>query len=290
MNLSLDLAISPCPNDTFSFHALVHGRVTAPEINWRVILADVETLNEAAREGTRAVTKLSFAALGHILDRYALLRSGAALGRGCGPLIVARPGADLNSIRTGPVAVPGLMTTARLLLGLRLPADVPVAPMPFDQIMPAVASGAYPAGVIIHEGRFTYPAHGLDCLLDLGQWWEAETGLPIPLGGIAIRRDLSAETALRVETAIRESVRYARTHPADSWPWVRRHAQEMAPDVIRRHIDLYVNDFTVDLGRSGATAVTALLARAADRGVIRPTDAALFATETGSAGAVGNPG
>lgn len=281
MESPLDLAISPCPNDTFSFHALIHGRVTTPEINWRVILADVETLNEAAREGTYAVTKLSFAALGHLLDRYALLRSGAALGRGCGPLIVARPGADLSSIQAGPVAVPGLMTTARLLLGLCLPADVPVVPMPFHQIMPAVASGAYPAGVIIHEGRFTYPAHGLERLMDLGQWWEEETGLPIPLGGIGIRRDIPAETALRVETAIRESVRYAQTHPAESWSWVQQHAQEMAPDVIRRHIDLYVNDFTVDLGPSGATAVDNLLRRAADRGVIRPTDAPLFATGTG---------
>ncbi len=273
---TLSLAYSTCPNDTFLFYALAHAKVTVPQIGFDIVLDDVETLNQAARHGRYDITKMSFAALGHLQDRYALLRSGAALGRGCGPLVVARPGFDINRLAQTPVAVPGLWTTAHLLLALYLD-DVPNAqPMVFDQVMPAVKAGAYRAGVIIHEGRFTYPAYGLQCLVDLGQWWEAQTGLPIPLGAIAIRRNMPGKTAARIEKAIRASLTFARRHPAQVRPYIDHHAQEMAPDVVDQHIELYVNDFTLDLGDEGRRAVATLFERGRRNGVLPPGSRPLF--------------
>ncbi len=277
MNRRLTLGYSTCPNDTFLFYALAHGLIFCGDITFDTVLEDVETLNQSAEQERLDVTKLSFAALGHLRERYGLLRSGAALGRGCGPLIVARPGFDPARLQEVSIAVPGLHTTACLLLGLYLGKEPDMVPMTFDRIMPAVASGDCEAGVIIHEGRFTYPDHGLVCLTDLGQWWETETGLPIPLGCIAIRRSLGTETALTVETAIRESVIYAAAHPEAAAGYIRTHAQEMAPDVIRQHIDLYVNAFTRDLGDEGEAAVRGLFRRAAAAGLIPESDAPLFA-------------
>lgn len=268
MSQPIHFAFSPCPNDTFSFHALVHGRIPTGGFSISAELADVETLNQAARNGRYEMTKLSFAALGHLLDRYALLRSGAALGRGCGPLIVARPGFNPARLADTPVAIPGHWTTAALLLGLYRNGLGPAAAMTFDQIMPAVTEGRFEAGVIIHEGRFTFPEYGLVEVIDLGQWWESETGLPIPLGGIAVRRDLGRTAAEVLEGAIRDSVSHAFAHPEESAEYVRAHAQEMAPDVVRRHIDLYVNEFSLDLGEEGEAAVTGLLDRARKAGLL----------------------
>jgi 1,4-dihydroxy-6-naphthoate synthase len=265
---SICFAYSPCPNDTFGFHALARGIVRAEGFAVRPTLADVETLNQEARNGRYEMTKLSFAALGHLLDRYVLLRSGAALGRGCGPLIVARPGLDPARLGEIPVAIPGDRTTAALLLGLYRGGPGRTIAMPFDRIMPAVAEGRFEAGVVIHEGRFTFGAYGLSQLVDLGRWWEAETGLPIPLGGIAVRRDLGPETAAVLEKAVRESVAHAFAHPEASADYVRAHAQEMEPDVIRRHIDLYVNDFSLDLGADGEAAVAGLFDRARAAGLL----------------------
>lgn len=256
---TLTLGFSPCPNDTFLFHALSYGLVKAPGIEFEVDLQDVETLNQRAKEGHYHITKLSFGALADLLNRYGLIRSGSALGRGCGPLIVARPGYDPESLGKTPVAVPGLMTTARRLLELYLPQKPFLGPMSFDLIMPAIQSGQFDFGVIIHEGRFTYSQYGLVQVVDLGQWWEEKTGLPIPLGGIAVKRDLGADVARAVETAIKQSVLYARQHPEASHEYVTAHAQEMEPAVIGQHIDLYVNDFTIDLGRDGEVAVRAFL-------------------------------
>lgn len=272
----LTLGYSTCPNDTFLFYALAHDRVGCP-VRFDIQLADVETLNQAAKTERFDISKLSFAALGHLQDRYGLLRSGAALGRGCGPLIVARKGVRLAEIDHGPVAVPGLWTTACLLLGLytgRLPQ---IAPMGFEQIMPAIQSGAFDAGVIIHEGRFTYSEYGLVKLLDLGEWWEETTGLPIPLGGIAVRRSLDPETIRTVEKAIGDSVAYAFRHPEATDTYVRLHAQEMAPDVVQQHIDLYVTDFTRNLGDAGEAAVHRLFEMARARGVLPEGGPPLFA-------------
>ncbi len=276
MSQPIQFAFSPCPNDTFSFHALVHGRIPTGGFSLSAELADVETLNQAARNGRYEMTKLSFAALGHLLDRYALLRSGAALGRGCGPLIVARPGFDPVRLADVPVAIPGDWTTAALLLGLYRNGPGPTAGMTFDRIMPAVAEGRFEAGVIIHEGRFTFPKYGLAEVVDLGQWWEEKTRLPIPLGGIAVRRDLGSDAAEALETAVRESISHAFAHPDASTEYVRAHAQEMAPDVIRRHIDLYVTEFSLDLGEEGEAAVRGLFERARGAGLLPDSSAPVY--------------
>jgi 1,4-dihydroxy-6-naphthoate synthase len=267
--MNLSLAYSTCPNDTFLFHALVHGLVPLHGLSYNVSLDDVESLNQKAGQGFYQISKLSFAAIGNLLDTYGLLRSGAALGRGCGPLVVARKGADVKSLKRAKIAVPGLQTTANLLLGLFIGYKPDVTPMVFDRIMPAVSSGDFDFGVIIHEGRFTYPSYGLELVEDLGAWWESETSLPIPLGGIAVRRDLSAEVAGYVESSIAESVRYGFQNPEASKNYVKYHAQELAEDVIHQHIALYVNDFTVKLGDEGEKAVTCFFELARQKGLMK---------------------
>ncbi len=279
MTTRLSLAYSPCPNDTFLFYALAHGRIDLSGLAFDIRLEDVETLNRAAEQGRFAVSKLSFGALGHLRQTYGLLRSGAALGRGCGPLIVARPGIEPDHLASAAVAVPGLWTTARLLLGLYAPRIRELKPMPFDRIMPAVAGGAVDAGVIIHEGRFTYPEYGLIKIADLGQWWEQRTGLPIPLGGIAVRRDLGTDLAGRIERIIRKSVSWAFDHPGEAEGYIRDHAQEMAPEVVRQHIALYVNDHTLDLGREGEEAVATLFAEARSKGFFPENSGPLFSND-----------
>ncbi|MEV4495866.1 1,4-dihydroxy-6-naphthoate synthase [Micromonospora arborensis] len=278
--MALSLAISPCPNDTFVFHALVHGRVPdAPPVE--VTYADVDVTNTAAERGAFDLVKVSFAALPWLLDDYHLLPCGGALGRGCGPLVLTRGdregGPDRTDLTGATVAVPGDRTTAYLLFRLwsagRPPARIEV--VPFHEIMPGVAAGRYDAGLVIHEARFTYHRHGLSALVDLGEWWEADTGLPIPLGAILARRG-----AVDPEAAaawVRESVRQAWANPAASREYVLAHAQEMELDVVDRHIGLYVNEFTADLGEAGFAAVTALLDRAATAGLV-PQTSSSFAT------------
>lgn len=274
--MTRSLAYSTCPNDTFIFHALVHGLVPHNALSVDTHLHDVEALNTMAGKRRFDITKLSFAAIGHLRERYALLRSGAALGRGCGPLIVARPGFDARRLGEVPIAVPGLMTTAHLLLGLYLKKTPMAVPMIFDAIMPRVISGEFEAGIIIHESRFTYEEKGLICVEDLGAFWEQETALPIPLGGIAAARDLPREEIARIETAISQSVRHAFAHPEDSMDYIQHHAVELSAEVIRSHIGLYVNDFSVDLGEEGVRAVEALMERAEKSGLIPPSEAPLF--------------
>ncbi len=258
----LSLAISPCPNDTFAFHALVHGLVPgAPPLT--VTYADVDVTNGSLAERRFDLVKVSFAALPGMPDEYTLLRCGGALGRGGGPLLlVAGDRADLD-LTTAHVAIPGEQTTAYLLFrlwaGQRRPARVSV--VPFHKIMPGVAAGQYDAGLVIHEARFTYPRHGLRALVDLGEWWEEDTGLPIPLGAILARRDrVDPDQAAEW---IRASVRAAWANPAASREYVLAHAQEMEPEVVDQHIALYVNEFTADLGEEGHRAVDTLLRRAA---------------------------
>ena len=279
MNRHLTLGYSPCPNDTYIFYALVHGKVAVPGITVGERLEDVETLNRLALAGTLDLTKVSYHALGRLRDRYALLRSGGALGRGCGPLIVARPGTRIEDLGTGAVAIPGMLTTAWLLLRLYDPKLTNVVVMPFDRIMQAVADGAVAAGLIIHESRFTYPRYGLESLLDLGAWWERHSGLPIPLGGILGKRSLGADTLMKVEEAIRESLRYARSHPDEVLAYCKQHSQEMDEKVMMSHISLYVNDFTRDLGSEGIASVRRLFAEAEERGLFPPSDKPLLAGE-----------
>jgi len=268
MNTKLTLAYTTCPNDTFIFYALANGLIDCGELTFKIKLDDVETLNQCAGKGLYDVSKLSFAALGHLLPEYALLRSGSALGRGCGPLVVARSGCRLDQLDSAKIAVPGIWTTACLLLGLFLGGEPDVVPMTFEHIIPAVAAGDYEFGVIIHEGRFTYEKYGLVKLLDLGEWWERLTSLPIPLGGIAVRRNVSRDISKLLEVAIRSSVDYAFKNRAETDEYVRKFAQEMAPSVIRRHINLYVNDFTLDVGKEGEAAINALFGMARERGIL----------------------
>ncbi len=268
--MSLSLAFSPCPNDTFVFHALTHGLVPgAPEFT--VTHADVDVTNTAAERGAFDLVKVSYAALPWLLDRYTLLPCGGALGRGCGPLVLTRDGAPdggPDRLAGTRVAVPGERTTAYLLLRLWAtgvsPASVDV--VPFAEIMPGVRDGRFDAGLVIHEARFTYPRYDLHALVDLGEWWESDTGLPIPLGAILANRDTVDPAA--ATRWVRASVRYAWQHPAASADYVLAHAQEMEPDVVRQHIALYVNEFTENLGEDGYAAVETLLNRAAGASLV----------------------
>jgi 1,4-dihydroxy-6-naphthoate synthase len=254
--VSLSIAFSPCPNDTFVFHALVHGLVPgAPAFD--VTYADVDVTNTAALDGRFDLVKVSYAALPWLLDQYELLPCGGALGRGCGPLLLTNG----RSFDGGVVAVPGERTTAYLLMKL-WSQQAGVAPreivvVPFHEIMPGVASGRFDAGLVIHEARFTYQREGLTCLVDLGEWWESDTGLPIPLGAILARKGTVDPSA--AAEWIRASVRAAWADPAASRAYVLEHAQEMEPDVVDAHIGLYVNDFTENLGDDGYAAVKRLL-------------------------------
>ena len=276
MKQPLTLGFSPCPNDTFMFYPLVHGLVDTGGLSFYERLEDVETLNRLALEGELDVTKVSYHALGHIRDRYALLRSGSALGRGCGPLLVAREQIGPADLRGMTIAVPGQYTTALLLLRLLDPGLGNFVTMPFHEIMDAVSSGRVDAGLIIHESRFTYQGLGLHKLVDLGEWWEAETGLPIPLGGIVARRSLGAETIAIIERALRAGVDYARSNPAEAAGYIREHSQEISDEVCAAHIGLYVNDFSAELGDEGERAIAELLRRAELSGIIPASDRSLF--------------
>lgn len=284
----LHLGYSFCPNDTFIFHALHAGLVQGP-LPVQEVLEDVQTLNEWATEGRLPMTKISYRAYFGVMDRYVALRSGGALGRGVGPLIVTRPGVtDLTGLR---VASPGALTTAELLLRLAYPG-AEVVRMRYDEVMPAVQRGEYAgqpvgAGLIIHESRFTYPDYGLDNLLDLGAWWEGETGLPLPLGAILVRRDLPVRTQRALQDAVRRSLEYAYAHPGAARAYIRQHALEMSDEVMQAHIDLYVNALSLDVGEEGERAVRELLRRAVAAGAVTArTDLPLFVPsleETGEA-------
>ncbi|MBB2945119.1 1,4-dihydroxy-6-naphthoate synthase [Actinoplanes lutulentus] len=262
--MELSLAVSPCPNDTFVFHALIHGQVPgAPPVN--LTFADVDVTNTAALDGRFDLVKVSYAALPWLLDDYELLHCGGALGRGCGPLVLARE--PLDDLTGKTVAVPGDRTTAYLLFRLwsagHPPAHIEV--VPFHEIMPGVAEGRFDAGLVIHEARFTYQRFGLTALADLGEWWETDTGLPIPLGAILAKKG-TVDPAEATEW-IRASLRQGWLDPAASYDFILANAQEMEPDVVRQHIELYVNEFTLDLGRDGLAAADALLGRAAAAGL-----------------------
>jgi 1,4-dihydroxy-6-naphthoate synthase len=273
----LTLAYSPCPNDTFIFTPWVEGHLAgAPPVVER--FEDIDTLNRIALASEADVVKISFHAYGHLREKYCLLRSGGALGRGCGPLVVARVPFAESELAAKTVAIPGKLTTAALLVRLFAPAlgQSNITVMPFDDIMPAVCRGQVDAGVIIHESRFTYQRHGLTQIVDLGEWWERTTAHAIPLGGIAMRRDLGDDLIRRTERALTASVDFAHAHPESVWPTIRRHAQEMEDEVMRQHIALYVNDFTRDYGVEGEAAIRYLLETAAALGIVPHSSRPLF--------------
>ena len=259
---TLTFGYSPCPNDTFAFHAIAHGLVDAP---FRVdpVLLDIEELNRRAHTGEFDLTKLSVGAFAAVGDRYRMLRSGAALGHGVGPLVVARAPKSLAEAVRGRLAIPGRETTAFRLLRLAAPALGDVEEMRYDKILRAVEAGDVDAGLIIHESRFTYADHGLVKVADLGEWWEGETGLPVPLAGICARNDLDAELVAQAERALRASVQYAFNHPGASRAYVRANSQEVSDEVCDAHIKLYVNEHSLDVGDDGLRAIARLVGESA---------------------------
>ena len=276
--MMLSLGFSPCPNDCFMFDAIVHRRIDMEGLEFSVCMADVEALNKAAFAGEADVTKLSYHAFAHCASTYVLLDAGSALGRNCGPLLVSKRAISKDEVGAGKVriAIPGKYTTANFLLGLAFPDARDRTELVFSAIEPAVLNGEYDAGLIIHENRFTYEAKGLKKIVDLGEFWESETGKPIPLGGIVANRSLPDEVKQRVNRVLRRSVEYAFAHRAASLPFVREHAQEMSEEVMYRHIDLYVNEYSVDLGAEGRRAVELLFERARAAGIIPEVSQDLF--------------
>ncbi|PHR30465.1 MAG: 1,4-dihydroxy-6-naphthoate synthase [Desulfotalea sp.] len=274
---TLSIGFSPCPNDTFIFYGLVHDKVECEgETFLQPQLADVEQLNNWAVEGRLDVTKLSYHALAHVLDEYCLLTTGGALGRGCGPLLITRGSKKSVASQLKTIAIPGKLTTATLLLQMYLPFPCELIEMRFDYIMGAVERGEVDAGVIIHESRFTYADHGLSCLQDLGQWWEESTGMPIPLGGIAARRSLGKQRLKAIERAIGSSVTYAFQQPDSCLSYIRSHSQELEQEVVARHIELYVNDFSLDLGDEGRAAVELFIEKGRINGALPGNEKPVF--------------
>ena len=274
--MRLSMGYSPCPNDCFVFYALAHGLVegTQEDVVWDVRLEDVETLNVWAQQGFLDLSKVSYHAAFTVLDQYVLLRSGGALGRGVGPLVVTRR--RLDSLKGRRIAIPGGLTTANLLLRLWQPEGFEPVVLRYDRIMPAVANGSADAGLIIHESRFTFGDYGLRQHIDLGEWWESTSGLPLPLGGIMARRTLGPHLLSSLDPLIRASLEFAWADPGATESYVAKHAQELSPGVRQAHIDLYVNEFTRDLGVEGEAAVQALLERAIAAGLVAPPQQALF--------------
>src|SRR5687767_5612867 len=252
------------------FDAMVHDRIDTEGLEFSATLADIEALNHSTFAGEPDVSKLSFHAYAYCADAYVLLDAGSALGRNCGPLLISRRPLSQEEVAQGDlrIAIPGKYTTANLLCGLAFPRAQQKTPVLFSEIEPAVLDGRFDAGLIIHENRFSYEARGLRKIIDLGEFWEAETGAPIPLGGIVTRRTLPEDVKARLNRVMRRSVEYAFAHPEASRAYVRAHAQEMSEDVMYRHIDLYVNEYSVDLGLEGRRAVELLFERARATGII----------------------
>jgi 1,4-dihydroxy-6-naphthoate synthase len=265
--MQLSLGFSPCPNDTFIFDALVNGKIDTEGLTFEVVLEDVETLNQWAMQGRLDISKISYGVLPLVLDRYRLLEAGGALGKGVGPLLISRAPMPLTAINGCRIAIPGKQTTAHLLFSLAFPQAQKREFMIFSAIEEAVLSGAVDCGVIIHENRFTYAQKGLFKLMDLGEFWEAETGAPIPLGGIVMRRGPEAALMQKVDGLIRKSLEYAFAGYPFLPDYVKDHAQEMDEKVMRQHIDLYVNDYSLALGEEGRKAVRILLETYSKRAV-----------------------
>lgn len=256
--MKLTLGFSPCPNDTFIFDAIANNRIDTEGLSFEIIIKDVEKLNRLAFRHQLDITKLSYYAYAYLMKDYLLLHTGSALGNNCGPLLVSKPENQKSRVENLTIAIPGKYTTANFLLGLAFPGAVQKTEMRFSDIEDAVVQDKVDAGVIIHENRFTYQDKGLVKIMDLGEFWESRTGFPIPLGGIAVKRNLPVEISQRVNYILRRSVEYAFAHPASSREYVKQHAQEMDESVRNRHIQLYVNNYTLDLGETGKKAVKTL--------------------------------
>lgn len=259
---TLSLGFSPCPNDCFIFDALIHNKIDTEGLNFKVELQDVETLNKKALNGELDITKLSFHAYAYVLNNYILLRAGSALGFNCGPILIQNSKLKVKDLDDCKIAIPGKLTTANFLLSLAYPNLKNKIEYVFSDIENAILSGEVDAGLIIHENRFTYEEKGLKKIIDLGEYWESLIHAPIPLGGIVIKRIFDAELQQKVNRLIKKSVEFAFANPQSCMPYVKAHAQEMSEDVMQKHINLYVNNFSIDLGDTGTNAVKLLFNKA----------------------------
>jgi 1,4-dihydroxy-6-naphthoate synthase len=259
---------SPDSDDAFMFYALAHDKLDTGGLRFVHQLEDIETLNRRALTGELEVSAVSLHAYAHLADRYALLASGCSMGDRYGPKLVARKPWSLEDLKGRTIAIPGTLTTAYLALQLCLGKGVAVQVLPFDQIMPAVIAGDAEVGLIIHEGQLDYPDHGLHQVVDLGQWWYEQTGLPLPLGGNVVRRDLGAETVEQVASLLKQSIQYALDHREEALTYALTFARDLPRDVADRFVGMYVNDWTVDYGPKGREAVRTLLTRAVEAGIL----------------------
>ncbi len=284
-NSLLTLGFSPCPNDCFIFDAMLHGKIDTEGLEFDVFMEDVETLNQKAFKGELDITKLSYHAYAHLTKQYQLLNAGSALGNNCGPLLITNKN-DLSGLVSElrspdsklKIAIPGKYTTANFLLSLAFPEATDKVEMVFSDIEDAVLTGKVDAGLIIHENRFTYEQKGLKKIIDLGEYWETLTKAPIPLGGIVIKRDFPNELKATFDRVLRKSVEYAFANPKSSLSFVKEHAQEMSEEVMYKHIDLYVNNYSVDLGKEGKRAVKLLFDKAEELGMINKMEDNIFLT------------
>jgi 1,4-dihydroxy-6-naphthoate synthase len=278
--MKLSLGFSPCPNDTFIFDALIHHKVDTEGLEFEVFYDDVETLNQKALKGTLDVSKLSFHAFAHVASQYALLDSGSALGFGVGPLLICKDERFLdpgNLEKSNPsIGIPGVLTTANFLLGIAYPHLQQKVIKVFSEIEDALLSGEIDLGLIIHENRFTYAEKGLSKIVDLGSFWENLTGCAIPLGGIVINRNIDPEIQHKVNRVLRKSVEYAFANPKSGINFIREHAQEMDEAVMYKHIELYVNQYSLDLGTEGRKAIDILFKMATEKGLIPEINDSLY--------------
>ncbi len=270
---TFSIGYSPCPNDTFIFYALVHRKIDTEDFIFREVVLDVETLNSMALLSELDITKISYHAFGFLRQDYCLLRSGSAIGRGCGPLIVSAYKNMPKDLQGKKLAIPGKFTTANLLLqlfssdsGIQISS---LTDMPFHQIMGAVSRGDVDAGLLIHEGRFTFPLYGLQKVVDLGEWWEDTTGLPLPLGGILAKRNLGKDLTRKVDSLIKKSIEYSLSHREEPMAYIKQHSQELEAQVIEQHINLYVNEYSLDIGEEGLSAVRELFRKAEMKGIMK---------------------
>lgn len=270
------LGYSPCPNDTFLFYALANKKIDTDGLNFKEVLLDIETLNQMALRSELDITKTSYHAFGYLLEDYCLLRSGGAIGKNCGPLIVSKKDFDIHALQNRKIAIPGRLTTANLLLQLFIYENyIPDSPsnqfieIPFNKIMDAVVKGEADAGLVIHEGRFTYHSYGLKKIIDLGEWWEKNTTLPLPLGCIIAKRSLGKEIIKRIETIIRKSIEYSLKNKNEAMPYIKKYSQELEDEVIGQHINLYVNEYSLDIKEEGLLAVRELFRKAELVGLVK---------------------
>ena len=288
--MKLSLGFSPCPNDTFIFDALIHHKIDTEGLEFDVFYDDVETLNQKAFRGELDITKLSYHAFAYIADKYVLLDAGSALGFGVGPMLISNVEISISDlqnnqirnskseIRNPLIGIPGKYTTANFLLGLAFPKATNKKELVFSDIEDAVLDGRVDVGLIIHENRFTYQNKGLKKILDLGDYWEKETGCAIPLGGIVANRNLPVDVQHKINRVLKKSVEFAFANPKSGLEYIRSHAQEMSEEVMYKHIELYVNKYSLDLGEEGRKAIKLLFDTALEKGIIPEIKEGIFLT------------